>query len=107
MAIFHIEEHNGLLSTNAGDSPAIGGNIAQAVKQPGLTTQVVDYGAATSSNAFSAATNLIRISTLVDCYYVVGAGPTATANSSLLPAGGVEYFGVNAGDKISVYDGTT
>ena len=107
MAVLHISEYNAILKTNVGDDPVSGDGTAQAVKEPSITTQAVSFAAATASAAFNPLTRIVRVVSDTQCYIVFGAAPTATANSMLLPAFGVEYFGVNPGDKISVYDGTT
>ena len=107
MAQFHISEYNAILRTNVGDDPVIGDGEAQAVKEPSIATQAIAFTTATPSAAFNPLTRIVRVTTDTQCYIAFGASPTATANSMLLPAFGVEYFGVNPGDKISVYDGTT
>lgn len=107
MAVLHISEYNAILKTNVGDDPVSGDGTAQTVKEPSITTQAIAFDAATSSAAFNPLTRIVRIATDTQCYIVFGSSPIATANSMLLPEFGVEYFGVNPGDKISVYDGTT
>ena len=107
MAILHISEYNAIHRTNVGDDPPSGDGIAQTIKEPSITTQAIPFTSATSSAAFNDSTRLVRVASDTQCYIVFGAAPTATANSMLFPSHGVEYFGVNPGDKISVYDGTT
>ena len=103
----HISEYNAIHKTNVGDDPAIGDGVAQTIKEPSVTTQAKDFTTATQSDAFNSSTRIIRVASNTLCYIAFGANPTATATSMLLPAFGVEYFGVNGGDKISVYDGTS
>lgn len=107
MAVLHISEYNAIHKTNVGDDPVSGDGVAQTIKEPSITTQAISFTSAESSAAFNDSTRIVRLVSDTQCYIVFGAAPTATANSMLLPALGVEYFGVNPGDKISVYDGTT
>lgn len=71
------------------------------------STQAVTYAAATQSAAFGDATQLIRVIADADVYLAFGANPTATANDIRVPADSVEYFGVEPGQKVSCYDGST
>lgn len=107
MPTLHISEYNAILKTNVGDNPVSGDGEAQAVKEPSVATQAIAYTSAASSAVFNDSTRIVRVVSDAAAYVVFGAAPVATANSMLLPAFGVEYFGVNPGDKISVYDGTT
>lgn len=77
--------------------------IYPAATAPPVTSQTVAIsGTATSSAAFNTATRLIRITCDVICSFLIGTSPTATTSSARLPAGGVEYFIVVPGQKISV-----
>ena len=77
------------------------GNIVQAVKLS--TAQVVNATASSvQSTAFADTTNLVRVVSTVDCQIAFGLSPTATTNSSILPAGVVEYFAVQPGGKVAV-----
>ena len=53
------------------------------------------------TNAFGGSTRVLRIVATENCYYKVGANPTATASDIYLPAGTVEYIAVAPGEKIS------
>lgn len=76
-------------------------------KEPALVDQTVSFTTATASSAFNTRTKFVRILADADCYVVFGADPTATASNQKLTAN-VEYWrGVDAGDKISVYDGSS
>ena len=70
-------------------------------------TQAVTYTSSTASAAFNEATRLIRVIADADVYLAFGAAPTATANDIRVPADTVEYFEVNAGDKVACYDGSS
>jgi hypothetical protein len=113
MGVFHILEFNAILKADVGEAQQDVGvaqqdvGVAQAVKLPAITSQAITFTSATLSSAFNEATKLIRIVSDTQCYIEVGASPTATANSMLVPAFSVEYFGVTAGDKVSIYDGVT
>ena len=78
---------------------------AQVMKT--AATQAVTYTSSVASAAFNEATRLIRVIADADVYLAFGTAPTATANSIRVTADTVEYFEVNAGDKVACYDGTT
>lgn len=80
-------------------------NQIQVAKGP-LATQNVTYTTAASSAAFQEGTKLIRVICDAAAYIDLN-GATATANSMRLPADTVEYFGVEKGQTISVYDGSS
>jgi hypothetical protein len=71
------------------------------------STQSVTYTTTTQSTAFSTSTNLIRVIADADVYLAFGDNPTATASDIRVPANTAEYFGVNPGDKVACYDGTS
>jgi len=80
---------------------------AQMPLEPGTDQTPVTFTTATQSAAFAASTRFVRIITDADCHVLFGANPTATANHQKLIAG-VEYWrAVSAGDKVSIYDGTS
>lgn len=68
--------------------------------------QNVTYTSATNSAAMKKGTKLVRIIADADVYLDFN-GSAATANSIKLPANTVEYFGVEKGQVISCYDGST
>ena len=84
----------------------VAGQYGAQVMKP-AATQAVTYTSSTASTAFDDATRMIRVIADADVYIAFGAAPTANANSILIPSGTVEYFEVNAGDKVACYDGTT
>jgi hypothetical protein len=78
---------------------------AQVTQVPPLAKQNVAIGAASvaSTNGFAPTTKAIRVATDTACWILIGASPTATTTADLyMPAGTVEYWGVNPGDKIAV-----
>jgi hypothetical protein len=80
------------------------GDIPQIAQEPALTDQTpVDFsGGAAQSAAFGSGTKFIRILCDTRCAVLFGANPTATTNNKPLVAGSAEYFGVLAGQKVSV-----
>ena len=65
--------------------------------------QNVAIGSASAqSTAFAATAEVIRIVATVACWIQIAADPTATTNTTYLPAGVVEYFHVQGGWKIAV-----
>jgi len=78
---------------------------AQVMKT--AATQAVTYTSSVASAAFNEATRLIRVIADADVYLAFGTAPTATANDIRVTADTVEYFEVNAGDKVACYDGST
>lgn len=84
-----------------------GGNFTQPL-EVAMTPPVIDQGSvnfsggATASAAFNAQTRFVRLVCDVQCSVAFGANPTATTSNMVLPAGLPEYFGVIAGQKVSV-----
>jgi hypothetical protein len=83
------------------------GGLAQVGKEPAIEQTPVTFTSATLSAAFGDDTRIVRLVADADAWLLFGDSPVATANSKFLPANVIEYFGVNAGQKVSVYDGTT
>lgn len=68
--------------------------------------QNVTYTTAANSTAMKEGTKFVRI--IADAtVYLDFNGAAATANSLRLPANTVEYFGVEKGQVISCYDGSS
>ena len=84
----------------------VAGGYGAQVMRP-AATQAVTYTTSTQSTAFDDATRLVRVIADADVFLAFGAAPTATATAIKVPANTVEYFEVNAGDKVACYDGTT
>lgn len=76
----------------------------QVANEPAVTDQTaVDFsGGAAQSAAFNSATRYIRVWCDAQASFLVGTNPTATNAMSPLSASLPEYFGVKAGQKISV-----
>ena len=78
------------------------GEPIQALYQ-GTVQNVSIAATSAKSAAFGGITQTIRIVADVDCFYLIGADPTASSsNGSELPAGVVEIVGVKPGQKIAV-----
>ena len=97
MAILYITEYK--------RSRQVEGGLFPVGQEPGVEQTPVTFTTATSSAAFSSGTKLIRVISTLKCHLLFGDGPIATANAKLVIANTVEYFGVNEGQKLSVYDG--
>lgn len=59
-------------------------------------------GSHAESATFSAGTTFIRVKAEVQCSILIGTGAVATTSNAMMSAGDTEYFGVKAGDRISV-----
>lgn len=77
-------------------------SVWQVPKEPALATQTVAIGTVASSNAFNAATRVVRVHADAICSIKFGADPMATTADARMAAGQTEYFGVNPSDKVSV-----
>jgi hypothetical protein len=65
--------------------------------------QVVTFDGSAQSAAFAVGTRLIRISANQDCWYKIGANPTANqTDSCFLAKGAIDHREVLAGQKIAV-----
>lgn len=69
---------------------------------PGSSQTVAIGATSVQSSSMGSTTGLIRLTASSDCYVAFGPNPTATNASLMLPAGMVEYFGINPGDKVAV-----
>ncbi|MDE1828260.1 MAG: hypothetical protein KGH65_03820 [Candidatus Micrarchaeota archaeon] len=73
------------------------------VEQTAITTSATSQ----QSAAFATSTTAIRLAALASTatygvHFSVGSSPVATANSPMIPAGGVEYIQVQAGEKVAL-----
>ena len=75
------------------------GQIMPVVKLS--ASQAVSFDASAQSSAVSDNASDIRIVSTTDCHVLVGVNPVATATSAFLPAGVVEYIGIEGGEKIA------
>jgi len=70
---------------------------------PGTIQNITTSGSSQASSAVGAGTSIIRIAVNADTYVAIGANPTATTSSMLMPAGDVEFLAVTGGvTKVAV-----
>lgn len=95
MATLYIAEFSSIAS--------VGSTAPQIVALPPLAEQAVAIGAVTASNPFSGGTRVIRLNADSACSIKVGpAGTTAATTNTRLSPNVPEYFGVAAGNILSV-----
>lgn len=99
MAILKITEYGGLVQTSGG--------VAPVLQEPPLDTQNITFTTAAQSAEFGPNTRIVKLVCLSDCYIEYGTNPIATADSDYLPAKTIWVTGVNPGQKLSVYDGSS
>ena len=78
------------------------GNPVQVLK-PISTEKLSISGSAASGAALASTTTVLRLIATLDCYYSLDG--TATTSSVYLPAGTIEYIGVENADTLSVITG--
>jgi hypothetical protein len=82
-----------------------GGRVGQIPQRPPLAEQAVAVAAGhAESNAFNAATRIVRLHSDVICSMVIGTNPVATAANARMAANQTEFYGVPVGGayKVSV-----
>ena len=75
--------------------------------RPGTTQKINTNNSSAASSAFGSQTEYIRIVGSANFHFVLGASPTASATSALLPSGEIEIFKVSPGEKIAVFHGSS
>lgn len=82
----------------------IGSRFVNVAPLPPVAEQTVTIsGSSTQSNAFNAATQMIRLVTDATCSISVGANPTAATTNARISANvEPEYFAVQPGQKLAV-----
>ena len=75
--------------------------------RPGTTQKINTNNSSAASAAFGDQTNYIRIVGSANFHFVLGASPSFTATSPLLPSGEVEILKVSPGEKIAVFHGSS
>lgn len=109
MATLYITEFADLAFATtpaASHAPRELGQAAQQAPGPVAEQTVAIGGSSTQSNAFNAATTLVRIHTDSVCSILFGNSPTVTTSSARLASGQTEYFGVYPGTKVAVISNT-
>lgn len=83
-------------------TPTGPGGQAVQVMRWGTTQKISPAGSSVAlTNAFAAATELVRVKCSAAMNVTFGASPTATTNDPLMSAGETEYIGVKSGDKLA------
>jgi hypothetical protein len=80
-------------------------HLIQAPLEPPLVEQVIDFTSGPAvSNPFRPLTRMVRLNCDATCSLLIGADPTANADSGRMPADTVEFRGIPEGSafKISV-----
>ena len=75
--------------------------------RPGTTQKLNTNNSSTASAAFGEHTYYVRIVGSANFHFVLGASPTASATSPLLPSGEVEIIKVSPGEEIAVFHGSS
>lgn len=83
------------------------GNIVPIARMPPITEQKIAYTSVQLSAAFHDKTKFIRVIADAVAHLEFGGAPVATEANSFIPSGVPEYFSVIAGQKVSVYDGSS
>ena len=79
------------------------GRIIQSLRPHPDNVENVSFTATSAqSSAFKEDTVLIRLEADQRCRYKLGSSPTADSSSTPLPAGVIEFPGVNPGEKLAV-----
>lgn len=99
MASLYISEY-----VRAADPP--GANMPVGL-EPAVALQKVTYTTAAASAAFNSGTRFVRVIADADVWLLFGASPTATVAHMFLPADTEKYVGVEPGQKVSAYDGSS
>ena len=69
--------------------------VRQGSYLPGITVNIATSGSSQASGAVGNTTAIVRVAVTENTYVAVGTGNvTATANSMVIPAGGVEFLAV-------------
>jgi hypothetical protein len=75
--------------------------------EPPIAEYAVDFTTPAQSPAFGARTKIVRLQANSKAHVAFGTDPTATNSHKYLFTDIPEYFGVQPGHKVSVYDGTS
>ena len=75
--------------------------------RPGTTQKIYTNNSSQASSAFGSQSEYIRIVGSANFHFALGASPTASATSALLPSGEIEILKVSPGEKIAVFHGSS
>tara|TARA_R100001443_G_scaffold1750_2_gene6107 strand:+ start:2168 stop:2482 length:315 start_codon:yes stop_codon:yes gene_type:complete len=88
---------------------AVGQDLLEPIQVLPLgTTQTISVASSSAaiSSAFAVGTTVVRVVSTTDCHIIFAVSPTATTSTAYLPANQVEYFKVNAGEKVAAIRAT-
>ncbi|NIT58414.1 MAG: hypothetical protein GWN00_19960 [Aliifodinibius sp.] len=102
MATMYIREYKYLTRDE-------GGNVIQAGQEDGFAAgQSVTFTTSAQSAAFQDTTRFVRISCDAEAFLDFGSNPTAATTDGInVQADTPEFFGVQPGQKVAAYDGTS
>ena len=83
------------------------GRTVPVAKEPAPVVQEVPYTTTTASAAFAAGTKFVRVICDAKAHFEFGSAPTAVVTDPYVATDSKEYFGVDAGDKVAFYDGSS
>jgi hypothetical protein len=95
MPTAYIEEFDAAYRVNGDVIPTVPGTLMAKQK-------VAIAGTSAQSSALAAGTRIVHLCADTDCLFLVGANPTADANSRYLPAKVPRLISVAGGEKIAV-----
>lgn len=83
--------------------------LIQGAFVPGTVQNITTSGSSqATANAVGSTTSIVRVAVNQDTYVSIGATPTASSSSMLIPAGGVEFLAVQPGStKVAVIQVST
>ncbi len=77
--------------------------VRQGSYLPGTTTNITTSGTSQATAAVGNVTAIVRVAVTENTYVAVGADPTASTSTMLIPAGGVEFLATVPGvSKVAV-----
>lgn len=77
--------------------------VRQGAYLPGTTTNITTSGTSQATAAVGNVTAIVRVAVTTDTYVAIGADPTASTSTMLIPAGGVEFLATVPGvSKVAV-----
>lgn len=100
MSNLWITEFKELMRDDAGNTVPVG-------RTPPVKNQKISFTTSVQSAVFDVNTNFVRVVSDVNAHLLFAGDPTATVEHLRITADVAEYFGVEALQKVAVYDGTS
>lgn len=69
---------------------------------PGTNQVMTTSGSTQQSAAVGSKTTVVRIAATADAFFEIGANPTATTSSMVIPGGTVDFLAIAPGHKVAV-----